>query len=125
MAEKYIVATGTWNGSNTGIWSDTDGGASGAAVPTAADNVNMTAASGTVTVTVATTAGLCLNLVCTGFTGTIAGSTGITVSGNVTLDNTMSGWTNTGTLTLNYTSTTQVITTDGVALTCPIARSGA
>ena len=125
MADRYWVGgTDNWNGTAGSKWALTSGGTGGEAVPTAADDVFFDANSGTVTVTVATTAGLALNLNFTGFTGTIAGATGITVTGNLTLDNTMAGWTNTGTLTLNATATTQVITSNGVAMTCPITRSG-
>jgi hypothetical protein len=46
-AARYAVATGSWN--STATWSGTDGGASGASVPVAADDVTIKQA---VTVTV-------------------------------------------------------------------------
>ena len=125
MANRYWVGgTDNWNGTAGSKWALTSGGAGGQAEPTAADDVFFDGNSGAVTVTVATTTGLALNLNTTGFTGTLAGSTGITVTGNLTLGSGMT-WTNTGTLTLNATATTQVLTTNGVALTCSITRSGA
>lgn len=69
MASRFAVATGTWDASNTSIWSATSGGASGASAPTAADDVFFNAASGSITVTIATGA-TALTVDCTGFTGT-------------------------------------------------------
>lgn len=71
MANRFIVATGTWDASNTAIWAATDGGAPGASVPTATDDVFMTATSGAVTVTTAASVSVCQSLNCTGFTGTL------------------------------------------------------
>lgn len=49
MADRYFVATGNW--SSTSVWSATDGGAGGASVPTAADDVYITTAfNGTLTI---------------------------------------------------------------------------
>jgi hypothetical protein len=64
----------------------TDGGAGGQAVPTSADDVFFTAASGAVTVTVSGTR-TCGSITFTGFTGTVAGvlSPIIDFHGNVTL----------------------------------------
>lgn len=51
MANRYVVASGNWH--STSIWSDTNGGASGASVPTSDDTVFMpsTAANYTVNLT--------------------------------------------------------------------------
>lgn len=86
MANRYLVAAGTWNNSNTAIWSATDGGASGASAPTTSDNVFLTAASGAVTVTTAGTA-TAGNVDCTGFTGTLSwgGATSTTWAGSFKL----------------------------------------
>lgn len=115
MADRYLVATGNWTAANTAIWSATDGGAPGASVPTAADNVFMTAASGAVTVTIATDVAVCLNLDTSGFTGTIAGtSTGITISGSMVLG-AGTTWSHNRTITFNAT-TAQTIRTNGVSI---------
>lgn len=75
MADRYWVGgAGIWNNTAGSKWSTTDGGAGGAALPTSADNVFFTAASGTVTVTIDASTGQnqnCLNLDFTGFTGTL------------------------------------------------------
>lgn len=47
MANRYWVGgTGTWDGSDTSHWSASSGGASGASVPTSADNVFINSSSG-------------------------------------------------------------------------------
>jgi hypothetical protein len=52
MAVRYWVGgNGTWDGASTTNWSTTSGGASGASVPTSADNVFFDANSGTGTCT--------------------------------------------------------------------------
>ena len=110
MALRYWVGgTANWDSTAGTKWSTTDGGAGGAAVPTAADDVFLTAASGANTVTISATS-VAKSLTCTGFTGTLAGSSQLTVSGNVTL---VAGMTNsyTGTLIINATST---INTNGI-----------
>ena len=61
MADRYWVGgTANWDGTAGTKWATTSGGAGGASVPTAADNVFFDAASGAVTVTVAATSN-CLN----------------------------------------------------------------
>jgi hypothetical protein len=55
------------------VWSDASGDAPGASVPTSADNVFLDANSGAVTLTVNATASF-KDLDCTGFTGTLAGT---------------------------------------------------
>ena len=48
MADRYWVGgTGTWSSTNTANWSASSGGASGASVPTAADDVFFDANSNT------------------------------------------------------------------------------
>ena len=81
MANRYAVATGVWDTTNTSIWSATDGGAPGASAPTSSDKVLLTAASGAITVTLGANVS-CLECIQTGFTGTLdwAGNK-ITVNG--------------------------------------------
>lgn len=98
MANRYWVGgTANWDGTAGTKWSDTSGGAGGFSVPTAADDVYLDGASGAVTITV-TAAATARGLICIGFTGTLAGSSAITVySSGVTLDSGMT-ITHTGTL---------------------------
>ena len=49
MADRYLVATGNW--SSTSVWSATDGGASGASVPTTSDIARLNDSALTVTLT--------------------------------------------------------------------------
>lgn len=83
MASRFWVAAGgTWDGSTTANWSATSGGAGGASVPTAADDVFFDAGSGTGTVsTSGTTLDVCRSLNFSGYTGafTFAASTTIIV----------------------------------------------
>jgi hypothetical protein len=100
---RYFVGGGTGNWNSTTNWSATDGGASGASVPTSSDDVFLTAASGANTLTINVSSNA-KSLTCTGFTGTLAGSSQLTVAGSVTF---VSGMTLTwsGGLIVNTTST--------------------
>lgn len=92
MANRYWVGgAATWDGSAGTKWSTTSGGAGGSAVPTATDDVFFNAASGANTVTVSGSR-VCLSINCTGFTGTLTGTSTpqITVSGNLTFVSGMS-----------------------------------
>ncbi len=112
MASRYWVGgTASWDGTAGTKWALTSGGAGGQAVPTSSDDVFFDAASGAAGVTVAATS-VCNNLVFTGFTGTFAGSSGLTISGNLTAVSGMS-WTNSSPLTFNATSTGKTITSAG------------
>jgi hypothetical protein len=87
MADRYWVGgTASWDLTAGTKWALTSGGAGGQAVPTAADDVFFNAASGAVTVTV-TGFRNAKSVNCTGFTGTLTGTTsvGITISGSLTL----------------------------------------
>lgn len=109
MANRYWVGgTATWDLTAGTKWATTDGGAGGASVPTTSDDVFFTAASGTVTCTLASFR-TAKSINCTGFTGTIAGTGSATVAGSVTLVAGMS-YTHTGTITFTGTGT---ITTAG------------
>ena len=103
MAARYWVSGGTGNTNSTTNWSTTSGGASGASVPTSADDAiwNNLSGSGTVTVNAAFA---CLTANFTGFTGTFAGSSTVSVSGNLTLG-AGTTYTYTGTLSIAATAT--------------------
>lgn len=121
MADRYWVGgTGTWNTSSTTVWSASSGGASGASVPTAADNVIFDQAA-TYTVTL-TGALACLSLTVTAGTVTFQSTGTIAVSGNFTL-RTGTVWTASGLLTFNST-TSQNITTAGTTMACPFTFNG-
>jgi hypothetical protein len=77
MANRYWVGgTANWDATAGTKWATTSGGAGGAAVPTAADDVYLDAASGAVTVTITGVDAVCRSIDCTGFTGTITHSVG-------------------------------------------------
>lgn len=79
MADRYWVGgTGTWNSSNTANWSATSGGASGASVPTSADNVlfDDNSAAGNFTVTISGAVN------CLTFDGLSGGSKILTIIGD-------------------------------------------
>ena len=120
MADRYWVGgTGTWSSTNTANWSTSSGGAGGASVPTAADNVIFDAGSdagGIFTVTMANTPRLCNDFTASGldFTMTLAGTgIGLTVSGSLTFPATNFTRAYTGTTTFNATTTGKTITTNG------------
>ena len=105
MANRYWVGgTAAWDGTAGTKWALTSGGAGGQAIPTSADDVFLDASSGANTVTISTGNTGAKSLTCTGFTGTLAGSANITVSGSVTLASTMTH-TYSGILTINATGT--------------------
>lgn len=85
MAARYWVSGGTGNTNSTTNWSTSSGGASGASVPTSADDAIWDNLSGSGTVTVnATLSVLSANF--TNFTGTLAGSSTIQIfSGGIIL----------------------------------------
>jgi hypothetical protein len=124
MADRYWVGgTGTWNTSSTTNWSASTGGASGASVPTAADNVFFDQA-GTYTVT-CTGALTCLDITVSAGTVTFANGTSPTfaISGSMSL---LAGtvWSSTGGITFSSTATGRTITTNGVALNSLITFNG-
>lgn len=115
MANRHWVgASASWDGTAGSKWSDTSGGAGGASNPTSADDVFIDANSGNGTVTIATGNTGCKSLTLTGFTGTLAGSAAISVSGSITLDTTYTR-TYTGAITINHTSGTATITSSGAS----------
>lgn len=120
MADRYWVGgTAAWDGTVGTKWATTSGGAGGASVPTTADAVFFTNLStGTCTISAGNTGALSIN--CTGFTGTLAGTSNITVAGSITLVAGMS-YSHTGTVSFTGTAT---LTTAGKAFS-PITIIGA
>ncbi len=124
MADRYwILGTGTWDSTSTTNWSTSSGGAGGASVPTAADNVFFDANSNVLatafTVTMANSPRVCNDFTASGLDGTmtLAGtSIGLTVSGSLTFQATNFTRTYTGTTTFNATSTGKTVTTNGASL---------
>lgn len=114
MANRYWVGgTATWDNTAGTKWSTTSGGAGGSAVPTASDDVFFNAASGAVTCTISGSR-VCLSLNCTGFTGTLTGTSSpvLTISGNLTFATGMT----VGTMDLIFNSTiSRTITSAGKA----------
>jgi hypothetical protein len=105
MANRYWVGgTANWDGTAGTKWALTSGGTGGQSVPTSADDVFFDNASGANTVTISTGNTGAKSINCTGFTGTLAGSAAITVSGSVTLDAGMT-FTSTSAFTINGTGT--------------------
>ena len=83
MAKYFKTGATVWNSANS--WSTgSAAGTDNAGTPTVSDDVIFTSTSGA-TCAVTTTAGLCLTLNTTGYTGTITLNTTVTVSGNITL----------------------------------------
>lgn len=104
MANRYWVGgTATWDGTAGTKWATTSGGAGGASVPTSTDDVFFDGNSGANTVTIGITSGA-KSINCTGFTGTLTGTSAITVFGDVTLVSGMT-FTHTGTKTISGTAT--------------------
>lgn len=124
MADRYWVGgTGTWNTTSTTNWSASSGGASGASVPTVADNVFFDQA-GTYTVTM-TGALACLDITVSAGTVTFATGTSPTldVRGSMSL---LAGtvWSSTGTITFTSTSTGKTVTTNGVTISGNVTFNG-
>lgn len=120
MADRFWVGgTGSWDGADTTHWSATTGGASGASVPTSADNVTFDTLSNATAYTVTITAiSACANLtVGAPLVGdmTLAGTSALSVYGNLLLYATLVR-TYTGALTFAATATGKTITFAGVTM---------
>jgi hypothetical protein len=132
MANRYwVLGTGTWSSTNTANWSASSGGAGGASVPTAADNVFFDANSNVLatafTVIMQNTPRVCNDFTASGLDGvmTLAGtSIGLTVSGSLTFQATNFTRTYTGTTTFAATTTGKTITTNGVAFGGAVTFNG-
>lgn len=104
MAARYWVGgNANWDATAGTKWSLTSGGAGGQAVPTSSDDVFLDNGTGTGNVTISATAN-CKSLDCTGYIGTLAGSSQLTSAGSVKF---VAGMTLTysGTLIVNTTAT--------------------
>lgn len=118
----WVGGTGNWDASTKTHWAFTSNGTSGADVPTATESVLFDASSGSGIATVTATAN-CLDLTCTGYTGTLAGSSAMNVYGSLVLVSGMT-YSHTGTLTFSATSSGKTITTNTKAITSPIVFNG-
>jgi len=129
VANRYWVGgTGSWAATTTN-WSATSGGASGASVPTLADDVFFDTLSNATlyTVTLLTTP-VCRSVtIGAPLTGavTIAGSAAWSIYGSLSIAATGVTWTNTSAITFAATTTGFTITTNGVSLTNLITLNGA
>lgn len=87
MANRYWVGgTASWDATAGTKWATTSGGAGGAAVPVATDDVYFDGNSGAVTVTCVAGVSTCASLITTGFTGTLnLLSNFLLTNGNVTI----------------------------------------
>jgi len=123
MADRYWVGgTGTWNISSTTNWSASSGGASGASVPTASDNVIFDqAATYTVTLTGALT---CLDITVSAGTVTFTSNGTLAVSGGMSLV-AATVWNATGTITFNSTTGTVNLISTSATFSCSITFNGA
>lgn len=99
MANRFWVGgTGTWDSSDTTHWSATSGGAGGASVPGAADDVTFNGSSGGGTVTVNFGGTISVKSITAGaFTGTLDFATN---NNSVNIGNFLS-WSGSGTRTIN------------------------
>lgn len=111
----WVGGSGNWDGSTTTNWSETSGGTGGTIVPTSAQNVHFDANSGSGVVTITATAN-CNSLTCTGYTGTLTGSSALNIYGSLLLVSGMT-YSVTGTITFSSTSTGMNITTAAKTLT--------
>jgi hypothetical protein len=132
MPNRYWVSgSGTWNSTNTANWSDTSGGAGGASVPTADDDVFFDGNSdlgAAFTVTIGTGA------VCKTFdantgtpldqTMTLAGTGALDIHGSFLLPSSNFTRTYTGTITFIATTTGHTVTTNGVTFASRFAFDG-
>ncbi len=123
-APRYWVSAvaANWDATAGTKWSATSGGAGGAAVPTATDDVHFDGASPSNCTVNASS--VCNNLDFTGYTHTFAGSQPIALSASLTMAATMTR-TYTGQLTFNSTAAGNTVTSNGVALGSVIIFAGA
>jgi len=121
MADRYFRASGAtqdWNATNTAIWSATDGGATGASVPTASDNVFFTSLSrNSAYICRVTATANCLSLNIQNPSAgvvTMNCSSGINIYGDFTMASTALFAVNFGTIAMLKVSGIAVIDTNGV-----------
>jgi hypothetical protein len=98
MPNRYWVGgTGTWDGTAGTKWAEVSGGPGGFSVPNSTDDVFFDENS-TGTVTISSSVAKSVNY--TGFTGTVAGTGALSISGSLTLGSGM---------TRTYTGTTNIV----------------
>ena len=112
MALRYWITGGTGNYNSTTNWSASSGGASGASVPTTADDVTWDANSGAGTVVI-NVASVAKSINFTNFTGTVDFQNTLAVAGSMTLGIGMSFANTTGTPVLRVTAAA-TLTSNGV-----------
>jgi len=129
MAIKYWykASNGSDNWGTASNWYLGSGGTGGTtSVPTATDDVILNAASGTGSVTIAAAA-TCASLNCTGFTGTLAGTSTLAVTSTNTSNSFYFGasmsLTYTGTITISGSANTLYFYATGKTITCNITIS--
>lgn len=123
MADRYWVGgTGTWDTTAGTKWSTVSGGTGGASVPTTTDDVYFDANSGSVTVTLGVFT-YCNSLICTGFTGTLAGGIDPLVVHNSVLLVSGMGYTHTGGFTFNGSSSGTLTTAGKTVGAITISKS--
>ncbi len=88
----YVGVSDDWDDAD---WAFTDGGPADAPIPSILTDVYLNAGSGAITATIAAAA-FCKDLICTGFTGTLAGASALEIAGSQIL---VAG------MTLSYTGT--------------------
>jgi hypothetical protein len=81
----WVGGTAAWDNIAGTKWSLSSGGASGEDIPRFGDDVFFNSASGASTVTISAGNNGAKSITCTGFTGTLAGSSAISLYGNLTL----------------------------------------
>lgn len=122
MATRYWVGgSGNWNSTNTGNWSATSGGSSGASAPVSGDDVVFDGNSdsgGPFTVTVVAAGPTIRNLTVSGLDQamTLAGSTTLTIQGNISLPASNFAWDHIGAINLTGTASSRTILTNGVTI---------
>ncbi len=130
-ASYYRCANGNWDAINTWSLVSTTTACTSATAPTASDDCIFDSGTpnGTTTINVAAT---CVNLYLDGtggnaspWAGTMAGSSGLAVSGNINRSGSEAGWTYSGTITFNATSGTQTLTSNGKIYAGPLTQNGA
>lgn len=114
----WVGGTGTWDNSDATHWAITSGGTGGTIAPVSANPVLIDGNSGSGTITLTTGVAYSINF--TGYTGTFAGSSALSLNGSLTLG---SGMTNsyTGDITLAGVGT---LTTNGITLAGALNLSG-
>ena len=118
----WVGGTGNWS-DYTNHWASISGGSPNLlSAPSSSNNVYFDGNStgGICTIDASAT---CLTFTGTGYTGTIAGTFGLTISGNLVVGSGMT-WSQTGTLTFNATATGKTITANSVSLACPLTFNG-